>query len=52
MKFLSLLKNPFFFFGGGLDLGAALRLSVDVGGGGGGGVGGISAGVMVVSTGP
>lgn len=51
MKFLSLLKNPFLFFGGGLDLGAALRLSVDVGGGGGG-VGGISAGVMVVSTGP
>lgn len=52
IKFLSLLKNPLFFFGGGLDLGAALWLSVNVGGGGGGGVRGISAEVMVVSTGP
>lgn len=50
MKFLNLLKKPFFFFGGGLDLGATLWLSVV--GGGGGGVGGISAAVMVVSTGP
>lgn len=46
MKFLSLLKKPF-FFGGGLDLGFALWL---VAGGGGGGVGGISAEVTVVST--
>jgi hypothetical protein len=51
MKFLSLLKNPFFFFGGGMDLGFALWLVVD-GGGGGGGVGGISAGVTTVSTVP
>lgn len=49
MKFLSLLKNPFFFGGGGLDLGFALWLAV---GGGAGGVRGISAAVTVVSTGP